>query len=155
MSDTFKFKVVVNGCFDLFHDGHKHLLNIASKYCSKGKIFVLLNSDDSVRDLKGSGRPYYSYIIRKQYISEYLDKIKKDPKRHTVHKVVKFDTEQQLSYFINLVRPDMIIKGSDRPDIRSIVGSKHWPVLIVPRIKDIDGEEFSTTKIAEEFNQSK
>ncbi len=50
--------VAVNGCFDLLHDGHKHFLKTAKSY---GEILLVgLNSDESVRSLKGPTRPVQS-----------------------------------------------------------------------------------------------
>jgi len=47
--------VAVNGCFDLLHEGHKHFLKVAKTY---GDVLIVgLNSDDSVKALKGEGRP--------------------------------------------------------------------------------------------------
>lgn len=47
---------VINGCFDLLHAGHLHLINEAKKHCDK--LMILLNSNSSVTKLKGSDRPY-------------------------------------------------------------------------------------------------
>ena len=46
--------VMVNGCFDIIHVGHVKLLEYASYY---GRVYVAINSDESVRRLKGEGRP--------------------------------------------------------------------------------------------------
>lgn len=47
-------RVAVNGCFDLLHVGHLRLLQFASRY---GRVYVGVNSDESVRKLKGDCRP--------------------------------------------------------------------------------------------------
>jgi D-beta-D-heptose 7-phosphate kinase/D-beta-D-heptose 1-phosphate adenosyltransferase len=47
---------VINGCFDLLHAGHIHLIKEAKKHCDK--LMILLNSNSSVTKLKGSDRPY-------------------------------------------------------------------------------------------------
>ena len=57
-----------------------------------------------------------------------------------------FQTEDQLESIINNFKPDIIIKGNDRPDIRTVLGSKNWPVCIIPRLKDKEGKDFSTTR---------
>ncbi len=51
-----KFKIgITNGCFDILHSGHLHLFRMAKKQCDK--LVVLINSDKSVKDLKGDRRP--------------------------------------------------------------------------------------------------
>ena len=52
--DAFRTAVLVNGCFDLLHCGHLDLLEFAGQF---GPVTVALNSDSSVRALKGRGRP--------------------------------------------------------------------------------------------------
>lgn len=62
-------KVVVwtNGCFDLFHPGHVRSLQAAKRL---GDVLIVgLNSDDSVRQLKGPGRPVLSELERAEVIS--------------------------------------------------------------------------------------
>jgi len=62
-------KVVVwtNGCFDLFHPGHIRSLQAAKRL---GDVFIVgLNSDDSVRQLKGPGRPVLSELERAEVLS--------------------------------------------------------------------------------------
>src|ERR1700693_2023255 len=51
-----------NGCFDLLHDGHIHLLKECRKYCDV--LVVALNGDESVKSLKGNGRPVDNRSMR-------------------------------------------------------------------------------------------
>ena len=53
---------ITNGCFDLYHEGHKYLLSQCKKYCDK--LVVLLNSDNSVKINKGKKRPLDKINIR-------------------------------------------------------------------------------------------
>ena len=60
--------VFANGCFDLLHKGHKDLLSKAKKY---GDILIVgLNSDSSVKKLKGENRPIQNEIIRAKNLSK-------------------------------------------------------------------------------------
>ena len=69
-----KYKVgVTNGCFDLLHKGHLFSLKQCKNFCDK--LVVLLNSDKSVRKLKGAGRPIQNVNLRKKNLlkSRYVD----------------------------------------------------------------------------------
>lgn len=57
-----------NGCFDLFHEGHRHFLAEAAARCDR--LIVGLNTDESVRILKGRGRPIYNYMQRARAIQD-------------------------------------------------------------------------------------
>jgi D-beta-D-heptose 7-phosphate kinase/D-beta-D-heptose 1-phosphate adenosyltransferase len=59
---------MTNGCFDLFHDGHHHYLARCKEHCDF--LIVALNSDDSVRRLKGAARPRQDWPIRMDGIYE-------------------------------------------------------------------------------------
>ena len=53
-----KFFIFTNGCYDLFHAGHASLLNTMKDACSlNSKLVVAINGDESVKTLKGEGRP--------------------------------------------------------------------------------------------------
>lgn len=89
-----------NGCFDLLHPGHIALIRAASM--EGDKLVVGLNSDDSIRRLKGAARPVQPQEARAAVMSALRD----------VDLVVIFeeDTPQKL---IETLRPDTIIKGAD------------------------------------------
>ena len=124
--------VFTNGCFDLLHEGHKYLLTRASKY---GRLIVGLNSDGSVRRLKGPGRPIWDQRKRKQKLEE-LD---------YVSNVFIFDDDTPLN-LINSFRPGMIIvKGSDYKPEEVIGCSVASEVIIVPILKG-----YNTTKMIED-----
>jgi D-beta-D-heptose 7-phosphate kinase/D-beta-D-heptose 1-phosphate adenosyltransferase len=138
-------KIVLNGCFDLFHTGHQYLLELALKWSNYGEVLVLINSDDSVRALKGHSRPIENSTQRTAHILEAEAAWSIKNMCYPQVEVKVFDTDTDLKQAIDEFKPDMIIKGSDWPDVREIVGSDRWPVCIVPRLHDKDGD-ISTTR---------
>ena len=95
-----------NGCFDLIHPGHVSLLNQARVRCDR--LVVGLNADDSVRRLKGEGRPVQDQTARAIVLASLA----------MVDLVVIFgeDTPDEL---IRALKPDLLVKGADykREDI--------------------------------------
>ena len=102
--------VFTNGCFDLLHKGHLDLLHEASKF---GDILLVgLNSDKSVKKLKGNSRPIEPQKVRK----ENLLKVK------FISGVIIFEELTPLK-LINIIEPDFLVKGGDyKPN--NIVGAK-------------------------------
>ena len=101
--------VFTNGCFDLLHPGHIRLLTEARK---RGDLLVVgLNSDASVRRLKGPERPILSEHDRAQVLGG-LD---------AVDFVVLFE-EETPERLIELVRPDVLVKGGDYTEA-TVVGA--------------------------------
>ncbi len=89
-----------NGCFDLIHAGHLQLLNFAR---SQADVLVVgLNSDRSVRELKGNGRPINPASERARILAAM----------ETVDYVTVFD-DSRAEKIIRVVRPDVLIKGED------------------------------------------
>jgi D-beta-D-heptose 7-phosphate kinase/D-beta-D-heptose 1-phosphate adenosyltransferase len=124
-----------NGCFDLLHDGHLHLIKISKKNCDF--LIIGLNSDDSVSRLKGTNRPIENQNKRYENLStlNYVDK------------VIIFDEDTPIE-LIEIIRPDIIFKGSDYKG-KEIVGgdlikSYGGKVFLVSLVEGI-----STTKIIE------
>ena len=92
--------VLTNGCFDLLHPGHVALLESA---CREGDVLVVaLNSDPSVRRLKGEGRP----VIPQPERVEVLLSLE------SVDRVVVYDEPTPLET-IQALRPDVLVKGAD------------------------------------------
>lgn len=110
MLRTQKQKIVfTNGCFDIIHKGHIIYLSQASDL---GDILVVgINSDASVRRLKGEDRPIQEQDARLQLMASLF----------FVDHVVLFeeDTPQKL---IEIVRPDYLVKGGDYKKTENIVG---------------------------------
>lgn len=100
--------VFTNGCFDILHSGHIQLF----KFCkSQGNIVVLgLNSDASIRRLKGDTRPINPLSIRLDILSsiQYIDYII----------VFEEDTPYEV---LQLLKPDILVKGGDY-NVNAIVG---------------------------------
>jgi len=92
--------VLTNGCFDLLHPGHKYLFRQAKK--KNQKLIVLINSDTSVRNLKGNKRPIENQTLRKKKI----DRIK------YVDFSIIFAEKTPLK-LIKLIKPNIIVKGED------------------------------------------
>lgn len=92
--------VLANGCFDLLHAGHVRYLQDAR---SRGNfLIVALNSDRSVRAIKGPGRPLMPLIERAEIIAAL----------RCVDAVTSFD-EADLEVTLRVLRPDVHAKGSD------------------------------------------
>ncbi len=89
-----------NGCFDLIHPGHVHLLAQARAGCDR--LVVALNTDASVRRLKGPTRPVQNEAARAIVMASLSP----------VDLVVLFDEDTPLN-LIRLLKPDVLIKGSD------------------------------------------
>ena len=130
------FKLVfTNGCFDLLHKGHLDLLSNAAGFGDK--LFVGLNSDKSVKKLKGDSRPKQNERTRAQKLLEL---------KYVNHVIIFEDlTPQKL---IHTISPDVLVKGGDYKK-SEIVGAKHvissgGVVRIVPLTPG-----FSTTSIIE------
>ena len=89
-----------NGCFDVLHPGHVHLLQQARAVCDR--LIVGLNSDDSVKRLKGPERPIHAAGERAMMLGSH----------GTVDLVVVFDDDTPLT-LIDALRPDVLVKGAD------------------------------------------
>ena len=98
-----------NGCFDLLHKGHEYILKESKKNCDF--LIVGINSDSSVKQLKGKDRP----------IESEKERIRKLESLDFVDKVIVF-TELTPLNLIKTIKPDVLIKGSDYNEDK-IVGS--------------------------------
>lgn len=127
--------VFTNGVFDLLHPGHVDLLTTAR--AAGDALIVGMNSDDSVRRLKGPSRPVRTEADR-AYVLAALE---------CVDQVVIFGEDTPLE-LVQRLRPDVIVKGGDYAE-ETIVGArevKSWGgrVIVVPLTPNQ-----STTKIIE------
>jgi D-beta-D-heptose 7-phosphate kinase / D-beta-D-heptose 1-phosphate adenosyltransferase len=125
--------IFTNGCFDILHKGHIDYLQKSKELGDK--LIVGINSDDSVRRLKGENRPINNQNNRK----ELLESLK------FVDEVIIFneDTPYEL---IKKVKPDIITKGGDYKYETDVVGYDLSKVVLIPFV---DG--YSTTKILEKL----
>ena len=128
--DLKKKVVFTNGCFDILHKGHLTLLKEARM--QGDKLIVGLNSDDSVKRLKGALRPFNNVETRMEQLLliPYVDE------------VIVFDNDTPYE-LIKELQPDLIVKGGDYT-VEEIVGHDLAPVHIVPTVNG-----YSTTKILE------
>lgn len=95
--------VMVNGVFDILHTGHIDLLEHAKRLGKK--LVVAINSDKSTKILKGKNRPVNNESIRKRTLLSLS----------IVDEVVVFN-ELNLSKVIKLIKPDLLVRGSDYPE---------------------------------------
>jgi D-beta-D-heptose 7-phosphate kinase/D-beta-D-heptose 1-phosphate adenosyltransferase len=129
--------VFTNGVFDLLHSGHVDLLTAARGFGDA--LIVGINSDDSVRRLKGPERPKSTQANR-AYVLAALE---------AVDAVVVFDEDTPLA-LVTALEPDVLVKGGDyRED--TIVGAREvrargGDVRVVPLL-----EGFSTSSIIEKI----
>ena len=101
--------VFTNGCFDLLHPGHVALLGQAR--ASADRLVVGLNSDASVRRLKGNGRPVQREGARATLLASL----------RSVDAVVFFEQDSPLE-LIEALAPDVLVKGADYR-IETVVGA--------------------------------
>ncbi len=125
--------VFTNGCFDIIHPGHVHIVRKARELGDV--LFLGVNTDDSVSRLKGPDRPFLKLEARVQLLLEL----------RSVSFVVPFDEDTPMNLIKKIV-PDVLVKGGDyTPD--SVVGadfvkSHGGRVEIIPLMKG-----FSSTAI--------
>jgi rfaE bifunctional protein nucleotidyltransferase chain/domain len=91
---------LANGCFDVLHVGHVRYLHAAREL--GGKLIVAINADDSVRALKGEGRPLMPAEERAEILASLAD----------VDAVVIF-AEKDVRAIVREIRPDFHAKGTD------------------------------------------
>ncbi|MBU0650321.1 D-glycero-beta-D-manno-heptose 1-phosphate adenylyltransferase [bacterium] len=115
--------VFTNGCFDILHAGHVRYLNKAKSY---GDILIVaLNTDESVKGLKGKNRPIIDEIDRTELVASL----------ECVDYVILFDEETPYKT-IKKLKPDILVKGGDyTPDTvvgKDVVEKEGGCVYIVP-----------------------
>ncbi len=135
MQKAGKTVVFTNGCFDILHAGHAKYLSEARKL---GDVLVLaLNSDRSVRAIKGELRPIVPEEERAFLVASL----------ESVSYVTLFDEETPFE-LINYLKPDILVKGGDWKEENVVGGNsiREWGghVHIIPVIEGI-----STTNIIE------
>ena len=122
-------KVFVNGTFDLLHPGHISLLNYAK---SLGDYLVVgIDTDDRVREKKGSTRPIYNQEDRGLMLIALS----------AVDEVTYFSSDESLEALVKDVKPAIMVVGSDWKD-KSVIGS-YWAA----ELKFFDRiEKYATSK---------
>lgn len=132
--------VVTNGCFDILHAGHVRYLT-QTKTCAD-KLILLMNSDSSVKAIKGESRPINNENDRAEVLCGLS----------AVDYVVAFD-EQSPANLIDLIKPDVYTKGADYtmetlPEKDVVIKNN----IRVEFIKFVDGK--STTNIINKINNN-
>jgi len=127
--------VFTNGCFDLFHIGHLRFLKEAKTMGTS--LIVGINSDESVRRIKGRGRPIFPVEQRVEIIQSLW----------FVDGIVVFEEDDPLK-LIKKIKPDVLVKGDSWAE-KDIIGgefvkSKGGKIVRIPLVKDI-----STSRIIE------
>lgn len=122
MSNISKNKIIwTNGCFDILHTGHIELLKFAK---SKGDfLFVGIDSDKRVKNLKGEKRPINSQWDRKKM----LESIK------YVDKVFIFDDEHSMEEILIDNKIDLIVIGDEYTD-KKVTGSRFCEISFFKKI---------------------
>lgn len=131
--------VFTNGCFDILHRGH---IEILSQAAASGDVLIVgINSDASVKRLKGNDRPVNDESFRALMLASLT----------IIDAVVLFEEDTPLN-LINLIQPDVLLKGGDYA-IEQIVGAEEvikngGEVKIVPFVKG-----YSTTTLIQKIQQ--
>ena len=132
--------VVTNGCFDILHAGHVRYLSQTKTFADR--LILLMNSDKSVKELKGDSRPINNENDRAEVLCALA----------AVDYVISFD-EQSPANLIDLIKPDTYTKGGDYtletlPEKDVVVKNN----VKVEFIKFVDGK--STTNIINKINNN-
>jgi len=121
--------VFVNGTFDILHLGHLALLNYAKSLGDR--LFVAIDSDERVRQLKGQTRPIHNAYQRKTMLLNLK----------AVDEVEVFSSDEELEMWIKQIKPVIMVIGSDWRN-KNVIGSQYAKQLkFFERIDD-----YSSTK---------
>ena len=126
---------LMNGCFDILHQGHFGLLTAAEMHALAHslRLTIALNTDDSVRRLKGAGRPVNPWHVRSANLRLFMPHVQVVPFGGNVLALAE-------SY-----NPAVILRGYDQ-EIEPEIAAK-FRVIRMPKFGD-----FSTTKCLESFS---
>lgn len=131
--------IFTNGCFDILHAGHVQLLKECKKLAGdNGKVVVGLNSDSSVKKLKGESRPVNDQDSRKLLLESL----------RFVDEVIIFE-EETPELLIEKIRPDILVKGGDY-SADKVVGKQYAKKVVI--FPYVDGK--STTNAIEKLSKS-
>lgn len=132
--------VFTNGCFDIVHLGH---IDYLEKARTKGqKLVVALNTDASVRQLKGEKRPIVTENARARMMASF----------EFVDLVILF-SEETPQKLIETLKPDVLVKGSDY-EVSNIVGAD-FVLGRGGKVETIDlVEGYSTTNIIQKIKEA-
>ena len=136
---TGKTIAFTNGCYDILHEGH--IFSLSQAAAAADLLVVGVNADSSVKKLKGEGRPVNNEHSRALVLASLI----------VTDAIVIFEEDTPFN-LINLVMPDVLVKGGDYT-LDQIVGAKEviangGKVIINPIL-----EGFSTTSIIEKIKK--
>jgi len=126
---------IANGCFDVLHSGHLYLFSKSKMECDK--LIVLTNTDNSIRAIKGKGRPKLKMKTRIKFLKMIKD----------IDEVVTFNDKTPIK-LIKKIMPNVIFKGSDYKK-KEVIGYEEiikngGSIKIIKNLKD-----FSSSKLIE------
>jgi D-beta-D-heptose 7-phosphate kinase/D-beta-D-heptose 1-phosphate adenosyltransferase len=124
--------IFTNGCYDILHRGHIELL----KYCHSlvGNVVVGINSDESVKRIKGKNRPFNNQDDRAFLLQSCI----------YVDDVIIFDEDTPYN-LIKRIMPSIIVKGGDYK-VEDVIGNDLCEVIIFDYVKG-----YSTTKTIQDI----
>ena len=126
--------VFINGTFDVLHLGHLALLNYAKSLGDK--LFVAIDSDERIHQLKGPTRPIYDAYQRKVMLLNLK----------AVDEVEIFSSDEELEMWIKQINPTIMVVGSDWRN-KTVIGSQYAKRLeFFERI-----DEYSSTKTIQDI----
>jgi D-beta-D-heptose 7-phosphate kinase/D-beta-D-heptose 1-phosphate adenosyltransferase len=114
-------RIWVNGCFDILHDGHLDLLEFASKL---GDVYVGIDSNERVKQLKGDDRPINDESFRLRLLQSL----------RSVKDVFIFDNDEELISCIKMINPDYMVIGEDYKGKR-VIGGEDRTIIYFPHTK--------------------
>ena len=138
-----KFKNIrigfTNGCFDLIHPGHINFFNNCKKKCDL--LIVGLNSDHSIKQIKGIDKP----LIKEKYRAIHLSNLIK------IDYVIIFNELNPLK-LIEFLEPDILFKGSEYQN-KNIIGYEYMKKnnKQIIRIKTLNKKIFSSSKLIKNY----
>lgn len=132
--------VFTNGCFDLLHPGH--LIYLSQAASLSANLVIGLNSDLSVKELKGDSRPINTFEYRAAMLSAIQQ----------VSWIIEFEEETPFN-LIKMIKPSILVKGGDY-NIKDIVGGdiveqNGGRVLTIPFVAN-----YSSTSLIEKIKKS-
>lgn len=134
--------VFTNGVFDIVHRGHLELLRYCKARPSRTHVVVAIDSDRSVKSLKGDSRPINNEEDRKFFLESLRD----------VDEVVVFDSQEDLYDLIKKIKPDLIVKGGDYAK-EEVLGGDIADVYIFNCLKK-DGVKVSSSSLIEKIQKN-
>lgn len=125
--------VMTNGCFDTLHLGHCSLLRFCRQLAADGRVIVAINTDESVRRLKGSSRP----------IMDLHERVAAIHMLGIADEIVPFDGDCPTE-IVRRMRPDVLVKGEQYRGQRIAGAEFAGRVEFAPMVDGV-----STTRIIE------